>query len=292
MSEREPDAALQNYFDDLLGLEARSNAVEANGLKKPVGSIESIVASMPFKSAVKEEPIDIALVVETAIAEPEPLSEKKAQLQKLLLGARLDVEQIVDEPDVSDSPEILEAIEADFAVDSTVEEFSEIQVLQALLAWNENGRPEWAQKEFDALLFTVSGLTLAVPLIALGQIQPLNDELTPLFGQADWFMGIQPTPNGKVRTVNTAKFVMPERYDESFLETAKYVVSINGVPWGLAVDAVKQPIVLKPDDVKWRTGRTQRPWLAGTVKKEMCALLDIPAIGQMLVDNDQNAGPS
>jgi purine-binding chemotaxis protein CheW len=128
-----------------------------------------------------------------------------------------------------------------------------------------------------------------VPLISLGQIQPITDELTPLFGQADWFMGLQPTPQGKIRTVNTAKFVMPERYDENFVKNAKYVVSINGVPWGLAVDSVNQPISLKPDEVKWRSDRSKRPWLAGTVKEHMCALLDIPMIGQMLVDADKNA---
>jgi purine-binding chemotaxis protein CheW len=152
-----------------------------------------------------------------------------------------------------------------------------------------NGLPQWAQSRFDVLLFKVSGLTLAVPLVSLGQIQPITDELTPLFGQADWFMGLQPTPQGKIRTVNTAKFVMPERYDESFVKNAKYVVSINGVPWGLAVDSVNQPISLQPDDVKWRSDRSKRPWLAGTVKEHMCALLDIPMIGQMLIDADKNA---
>ncbi len=159
------------------------------------------------------------------------------------------------------------------------------------LNWLENGRPQWAQNRFDVLLFDVAGLTLAVPLIALGQIQPLTDELTPLFGQADWFMGLQPTPAGKIRTVNTAKFVMPERYDENFVNTAKYVVSIDGVPWGLAVDSVNQPISLHPDDVKWRGDRSKRPWLAGTVKEHMCALLDIPRIGQMLVEADRNFRP-
>lgn len=156
------------------------------------------------------------------------------------------------------------------------------------LHWLENGRPAWAQDRFDVLLFTVSGLTLAVPLIALGQIQPLNDELTPIFGQADWFMGLQPTSVGKIRTVNTAKFVMPERYDERFLETAQYVVSINGLPWGLAVDSVNQPITLSPGDVKWRSERSKRAWLAGTVKEHMCALLDIPMMGKLLMDTDNN----
>lgn len=160
------------------------------------------------------------------------------------------------------------------------------------LLWADNGRPRWAQERFEVLLFEVSGLTLAVPLIALGQIQPLTDDLTPLFGQVDWFMGLLSTPLGQIRTVNTAKFVMPERYSERFLETARYVVSINGLPWGLAVDKVNQPITLEPEDVKWRTERSKRPWLAGTVKEHMCVLIDIPMMGHLLQQADANSSQS
>ena len=223
--------------------------------------------------------------VEARLAEAD---EQRQQLQRLLQSARIQVEQLEETAVVAARPTITEPepeSEPPFAEPATA---ADIEVLQGLLEWNENGRPEWAQQSFEALLFTVSGLTLAVPLISLGQIQPLTDELTPLFGQADWFMGLQPTPAGKVRTVNTAKFVMPERYDPAFVETARYVVSINGVPWGLAVDTVEQPITLDPEDVKWRSARTQRPWLAGTVKAHMCALLDIPMMGKLLVDSDRN----
>lgn len=158
----------------------------------------------------------------------------------------------------------------------------------ANLEWAANGLPQWAQERFDVLLFNVAGLTLAVPLISLGQIYPLTDELTPLFGQADWFMGLQPTPMGKIRTVNTARFVMPEKYVDSCLDNAKYVMSLDGVPWGLALDSVNQPMRLDPDQVKWRSDRSKRPWLAGTVKEHMCALLDVPRIAQILLDADKN----
>lgn len=157
-------------------------------------------------------------------------------------------------------------------------------------AWKGNGRPAWGQTAFDVLLFEVSGLTLAVPLIALGQIQPITDELTPLFGQADWFMGIQPINGGRVKTVNTAKFVMPERYREEFVKEARYVMTIDGLTWGLAVTRVNQPILLDPENVKWRTDRSKRPWLAGTVKEHMCALIDIPAMGKLLQESDRASG--
>lgn len=225
--------------------------------------------------------------VSKPVAEQDLSEVRREQLQKLLQSARLQVEQVTE---VTDSSADAETNEPDR--EEVTEVFDAEVVRTALdeqLEWLENGRPRWAQDTFEVLLFKVSGLTLAVPLISLGQIQPLTDELTPLFGQADWFMGLQPTPTGKVRTVNTAKFVMPERYDPAFEKTAKYVISINGVPWGLAVDKVEQLIRLNPEDVKWRGTRTQRPWLAGTVKAHMCALLDIPVMAKLLTDSDKNA---
>lgn len=222
---------------------------------------------------------------------PDDAEVRKQQLQRLLHSARLQVEQVVDAPETKPAAPASSADRiAEPEITSPVQEMdADLAVLHSLLEWHSNGRPLWAQQKFEVLLFKVSGLTLAVPLIALGQIQPLTGELTPLFGQADWFMGVLPTLGGKIYTLNTARFVMPERYDPAFEKTARYVVSINGVPWGLAVDTVEQPITLSPDDVKWRTARTQRPWLAGTVKAQMCALLDIPMMGKLLMDSDKNA---
>ncbi|WP_331352333.1 chemotaxis protein CheW [Cellvibrio sp. UBA7671] len=323
-----PDDSLSNYFDDLLGgedvLEQAFAAMDERPMPIAAGSGGARVVSLPTKKNPEEKLKKTNLRAEptpksapkpiASFAEPEPVQtlEQKRQLERLLQSARTQL--LVDTPVttqistetktsfVSDPDEIqewiietpvVEAVPVEVITAVTHEEISQVAHFQMEgLEWLENGRPQWAQSRFDVLLFKVSGLTLAVPLISLGQIQPLTDELTPLFGQADWFMGLQPTPAGKIRTVNTAKFVMPERYDPRFLETAKYVMSINGVPWGLAVDSVNQPITLMPDDVKWRSDRSNRPWLAGTVKDHMCALLDIPRIGQMLVDADKNFVPA
>lgn len=240
--------------------------------------------------------------------------EKKQKLEKLLQTAQqqfLKQEQkvepelktltttFIDVPDeIQDWPiETTEEIAIETPVQAPVEN-NEQQILEetrlpevANLEWAANGLPQWAQEKFDVLLFDVAGLTLAVPLIALGQIYPLTDDLTPLFGQADWFMGLQPTPMGKIRTVNTARFVMPEKYNETFLQKARYVMSLDGVPWGLALDSVNQPMRLDPDQVKWRSDRSKRPWLAGTVKEHMCALLDVPRIAQLLLEMDKNHKP-
>jgi len=310
---KNPFDSLLDYFDDLLPSE---DAIPVPAVKKPIVELQDTAVKTTTKPAVKPLVAHGASArktkpfVNSAQEFAEPDLEQKAKLQKLLSSAQPKIAvapivkvEVVAPPKttfVVDPHEIQEwVIETAAPIVETKPTIEMPVIVEAEivsqhfqipgLEWMPNGLPQWAQSRFDVLLFKVSGLTLAVPLISLGQIQPITDELTPLFGQADWFMGLQPTPQGKIRTVNTAKFVMPERYDESFVENAKYVVSINGVPWGLAVDSVNQPISLQPDDVKWRSDRSKRPWLAGTVKEHMCALLDIPMIGQMLIDADKNA---
>jgi purine-binding chemotaxis protein CheW len=311
---KNPFDSLQDYFDDLLPSE---DMLPIENTKAAVALNNSAIKTA-VKHAVKTPTAQRATARKAAtkasqFAEPqftEPDAAKKAKLQKLLSSAQPNIVvvpivnlEIVAPPKtafVADAREIQEwviettvaVVEVEPAIETSAAVETELLTQQFQipgLEWMPNGLPQWAQSRFDVLLFKVSGLTLAVPLVSLGQIQPITDELTPLFGQADWFMGLQPTPQGKIRTVNTAKFVMPERYDECFVKSAKYVVSINGVPWGLAVDSVNQPISLMPEEVKWRGDRSKRPWLAGTVKEHMCALLDIPRIGQMLIEADKNA---
>ncbi|GGJ80220.1 CheW domain-containing protein [Pseudomonas matsuisoli] len=144
--------------------------------------------------------------------------------------------------------------------------------------------PAWAQEPFECLLFDVAGLTLAVPLACLGSIYPLNDrELTPLFGQPDWFLGILPSQAGNLKVLDAARWVMPERYRDDFREGLQYVISVQGCEWGMAVHNVSHSIRLDPREVKWRMQRAQRPWLAGTVVEHMCALLDVSALADLLL---------
>ena len=146
-----------------------------------------------------------------------------------------------------------------------------------------DGQPSWAEEPFECLLFDVAGLTFAVPLVCLGPISPLHDqELTPLFGQPDWFLGILPSQSGNLKVLDTARWVMPDRYREDFRQGLQYVISVQGYEWGLAVHQVSRSIRLDPSEVKWRTQRTQRPWLAGTVIEHMCALLDVSALAELI----------
>ncbi|KAA0996392.1 CheW domain-containing protein [Pseudomonas sp. ANT_J12] len=146
-----------------------------------------------------------------------------------------------------------------------------------------DGRPSWAAEPFECLLFDVAGLTLAVPLVCLGSIYSLTGhELTPLFGQPEWFLGILPSQAGNLKVLDTARWVMPDRYRDDFRQGLQYVISVQGYEWGLAVHQVSRSLRLDPNEIKWRSHRGQRPWLAGTVIEHMCALLDVSALAELI----------
>ncbi|WP_339480324.1 MULTISPECIES: CheW domain-containing protein [unclassified Pseudomonas] len=144
-------------------------------------------------------------------------------------------------------------------------------------------RPDWAAEPFECLLFDVAGLTLAVPLVCLGSIYSLaGQELTPLFGQPQWFLGILPSQAGNLKVLDTARWVMPDRYRDDFRQGLQYVISVQGYEWGLAVHQVSRSLRLDPNEIKWRSHRGQRPWLAGTVIEHMCALLDVSELAELI----------
>ncbi len=151
---------------------------------------------------------------------------------------------------------------------------------------NINNAPDWAIPEFQALLFAVSGLKLAVPLSELNGIVEWGDEyINELPGHASWYLGLINHLGKNVPVVDTLQQVVPkERWPEGHLEKPefKHIILIDDGRWGLACEQVLEIITLKTEQVKWRSSRTKRRWLLGTVIEEKCALLDSSEFASML----------
>lgn len=263
-----PQQALQSYLDALLQ-EAAAELEQAGPLDE-------------FEAAVLEEQVRDARRVEAkpVLARPLALAEVKAQvlptIDMRLPDAAPLIETAVQEPVVVATPEVVVQAERQD---------------ESVAAQNQDGRPSWAEEPFECLLFDVAGLTLAVPLVCLGSIYPLADaELTPLFGQPDWFLGILPSQAGNLKVLDTARWVMPERYRDDFRDGLQYVISVQGYEWGLAVHQVSRSIRLEPSEIKWRSQRSLRPWLAGTVIEHMCALLDVSALAELIASGATRNG--
>ena len=144
------------------------------------------------------------------------------------------------------------------------------------------GRPDWAGERFECLIFKVAGLQLAVPLVLLGAIHRLEGDLTAIPGRPDWYLGMLPIGDRNVRVVDTAAWVMAGRYPQGAADNYRLVIRLDDSDWGLACDEVAQSFTLNPEDVKWRQVGGKRPWLAGTVVKHMCALIDVGAMARLL----------
>jgi purine-binding chemotaxis protein CheW len=52
--------------------------------------------------------------------------------------------------------------------------------------------------------------------------------------------------------------------------------------WGLLAERLIDNVIMTHDDVKWREQSGKRPWLAGLMKKEMCALVNVPSMIKLL----------
>jgi len=145
------------------------------------------------------------------------------------------------------------------------------------------GEADYFDGEFQALFFEVAGLTLAVPLKALGGIHELG-EVNHLFGKPKWFKGVMINREEKLNVVDTARWVMPEKYDEQ-LEASlnyQYLITLGDSQWGLLAEKLINNITLSKEDVKWRTNNSKRPWLAGVIKEKMCALIDVNNLNALL----------
>jgi purine-binding chemotaxis protein CheW len=138
-------------------------------------------------------------------------------------------------------------------------------------------------ERFQALFFEVAGLTLAVPLIELGGIHEIT-KIAPLIGKPNWFMGVMLKNEDKFNVVDSARWVMPEKYDEKMAEDLNYrfLINLGKTPWGLACEKLVNTVELNKSDVKWRNNSGKRPWLAGMVKERMCALINVEELVEML----------
>ncbi|SHN00809.1 purine-binding chemotaxis protein CheW [Pseudomonas asturiensis] len=267
-----PKLALQSYLDALL-----QDATEE--LQEPESTIDEFQAAVleeqAFDARMKAQikPVAVAVAAPAAVAVP------------VAVAAPV----VTPAPVVEVAPVIVAEPVVEVAVPAVdwVEPVAELSTLVAQLTPTppptSDGRPAWAAEPFECLLFDVAGLTLAVPLVCLGSIYPLaGQELTPLFGQPDWFLGILPCQAGNLKVLDTARWIMPDRYRDDFRQGLQYVISVQGYEWGLAVHQVSRSLRLDPNEIKWRTHRGQRPWLAGTVIEHMCALLDVAELAELI----------
>lgn len=241
----DPTSAIASYLDELL-----HTATDTARQDEPEPSPEPVV----------RERTRVAPPPARTLARPAPEAKTEAKVE-------------VPKPAAKKAPEVERApVEENNAAD-----------VPSPPAFEPPGRPEWSDKPFECLIFTVAGLQLAVPLILLGAIHRIEEPVKPIPGSPRWYMGMRPDRDHNLRVVDTAEWIMAGRAPADARDNYRFVIRLDSSEWGLACDDVAQSFTLKPDEVRWRTARSKRPWLAGTVIDHMCALIDVKTMADLLV---------
>ena len=130
-------------------------------------------------------------------------------------------------------------------------------------------------EQFQVLFFLVQGVRFAVPLIDLGGIFEC-EKTTQLFGKPSWFMGITDVRGDKINIVDTLRWVMPEINDSP--DKYPYLISLGSTDWSIGCDVLEGNRTLNKSQIKWREIPGNRPWLAGIVTSDKCAVLHVQSL--------------
>lgn len=245
--------------------------------------LDSLLMETELPEAVQviKEPLVSLVVKEELKTEVEiPISVEPQTIIEIVP----EVEVVVVEPEYEEVTEI--KVEVDTAPD--VEHNPEPQLVQAEQEYAIPTEP------FQALMFKVAGLSLAVRLVELsGVLEWDESKLTEMPGHSPFYMGVIQYLGKSIPIVDTARLVFPAdklkalSADKPY-ERVKRIVLIDDGKWGLACDEIAEVVELTADSVKWRENRSQRKWMAGTVIKHMCALVDASGFSEMLGDGSHN----
>jgi len=255
---------------------------------------------MADNSPLVDQKLAVSMFLDSLMREPEeelptvPLAEtvpfeKPVISVPILTPADIAVDLSPVEEEIAVVPEVIPEV----VVETSIEVVQDVALAEAEQTETETeiagGRPEWASEPFQVMLFNVAGLSLAVPLVELNGVVEWTGEVTEMPGHSPFYMGLMTHLDKSIPVVDTARLVLPaeklgQLAGDDPKERVKRVVLIDEHRWGLACDEVNEVITLEPDQVRWRSSRTKRAWLAGTVVEHMCALVDGKAFSAMLED--------
>ena len=233
--------------------------------KKPVILNEKIL--IPKEPVVEKTKVEVQPQVEVKQeTKAEPVIAKEQV--KIEASAQPKVEPKVEEPEKKKKAKV------DFGFKLSVP-LSDDQI---------DGIPSWAHPDFQCLFFNVGVVKLAVPLVKLKGVVPFPEKVARPPKSPDWYLGLYMNRGQHVKIIDTAELILPDGYNgkKEACEPNK-VIFIGEGELGLVCSDIGDVVKLNESEVRWREqDNSKRPWLFGTVKKHLCALVDTAGIIKML----------
>lgn len=147
---------------------------------------------------------------------------------------------------------------------------------------------------FPCLIFEVEEYSFGVVLEQLDYVVESDLKLTILPGQVSWLMGVLRKRGRNIKLIDLPNYFDQTNSKSSMVKLVKNsknlikVLVLVGNPWGIPVSAMKETVNIRPNQIQWHPGDNGRTWIAGTLKEQMCPLLDLFKLGNSL---DQQVTP-
>ena len=264
-----PVAAPKRAFKPEVKTEAATPTIDRQALEK---LLSSVIAENKQKADTAIDAAKPAIKVTKTAAKVQPKVEVNAE------NVTKVAEKIAEKPTAAIIKEQQNA-----KVDRVAETVAPATQTAAVPPTNVITLEQQLDDEFQVLFFKVAGLTLAVPLISLGGIVQI-EHINHIFGRPKWYKGVQTYRESQLNVVDTAAWVMPEKYDDKLAQSInyQYLVVLENSNWGLACESLLNAVKIDKSQVNWRGKAGKRPWLAGVVKEQMCGILHVQALMEML----------
>ena len=238
-------------------------------------SLQRLLNTIVPQTATDTKVAEPEVKVETKVAEPEvkvetKVAEPEVKVETKVAKPEVKVETKVAKPEVK-----VEQVQKIEQVTKAPPQTAEQRMADKLHAINKDWKNVDLGEQFQVLFFLVQGVRFAVPLIDLGGIFEC-DKITNLFGKPTWFMGITDVRGDKINIVDTLRWVKPDIKQSP--EKYPYLISLGMSPWSIGCDVLEGNRTLTSSQIKWREIPGNRPWLAGIVTSEKCALLHVKAL--------------
>ena len=118
------------------------------------------------------------------------------------------------------------------------------------------------------------GMKLAIEFDHIEGALNFHDLSLEIAGLPDWILGRFGAEQDKTYVVDTAQWLIPERYQPEHSQYTEVVI-LQGRKWALACDGLVKSIQIPFNQINLNQDRSRRAWLLGTYMAERCAILDV-----------------
>ena len=146
------------------------------------------------------------------------------------------------------------------------------------------------ENKFEAIFFNLAGIKMAMPLSELGGIHKIEN-IVSLPGKPKEMLGLLVRKEERLQCIDTVNLVMPERTKSNKQIEYQFAIQLGKSGFAVSCENLGDTKVISKDDVKWRDSSTNRIWFAGTIKSEMCALLDPAALINQVESKSTSEAP-